>query len=254
MQITPPFAYPAIAALRKTDLVVLPRPGETPGFCRELHVIPLSYTELPVAQRDYPLIFVSGDAGKTFMPMAVLGLKQQQNLFVTSLGWDPAVYLPAYVRRYPFCMAKVRVDDREQAERIVCVAEEAVGAQGETLFDGQGAALPKWAEMEKLLNEFEADLLRSEEMCRLIAEAGLLEPFDMQAQLNTGETMAVTGMYRIAEARLQDLPAEKLKSFVQQGIVGRIYAHLLSLDNFRKLVDRAAARAATAAARPMTLN
>jgi hypothetical protein len=121
MQITPPFAYPEIETLKKTDRVVLPKPGDTPAFCRELHVMPVSYTEIPVAQRDYPIVFVSSDNGASFMTMAILGLKAKQNLFVSPLGWDRSVYVPAYVRRYPFCMAKVTVDNTERDERVVCL-------------------------------------------------------------------------------------------------------------------------------------
>jgi hypothetical protein len=80
----------------------------------------------------------SGDAGKTFLPMAVLGLENQQNLFVTENGsWEAAVYLPAYIRRYPFCMTRVTVDGKEQAERVACVEKRAINDKGEALYDAK---------------------------------------------------------------------------------------------------------------------
>jgi len=69
--------------------------------------MPLSLAEFGPASRDYPIVFVSADEGKTFNAVAVLGLQSMQNLFILTDGtWDRRVYLPAYVRRYPFCMAR----------------------------------------------------------------------------------------------------------------------------------------------------
>ena len=241
MQITPPFAYPEIDTLKKTDRVVLLKSGDTPAFCRELHVIPVSYTEIPVAQRDYPIVFVSADNGTTFMTMAILGLKAKQNLFVSPLGWDPSTYLPAYVRRYPFCMAKVTVDSAQRDERVVCVATREVVPEGDALFDAAGTATAEWQALEKLLQEYETDLVRSEELCKLVASLGLLEPFNMQASLSTGATLQLTGMYRVNETKLNEIAPQKLMVLARKGVLARLYSHLLSLENFRRLSDRAAA-------------
>jgi hypothetical protein len=240
MKITPPFGYPEIEALNKSQRIVLPKPGQAPDFCRSLNAIPVSYSEFPRASRDYPLVFVGGDNGKAYGAMAVLGLQNGQNLFVDAANtWDPSAYLPAYVRRYPFCMAKVNVDNVVRSERVVCVAQQAVaGERGEALFDAGGGALPRWAEMEKLLQEYEADLMRTEEMCGILRDYGLLEPFTMQAVPNTGGAMQLTGMHRVAEGKLETLGAEQLRSLIQKGVMGRIYTHLLSLDNFARLLDR----------------
>jgi len=241
MQITAPFAYPEIETLKKTDRVMLPRPGDTPAFCRDLHVIPVSYSEMPVAQRDYPIVFVSSDNGKTFMTMAILGLKAKQNLFVSTLGWDRSAYVPAYVRRYPFCMAKVTVDNTQRDERVVCVAREAVVADGDELYDPAGNPTEQWQAAEKLLQEYETDLVRSEALCKAVGGLGLLEPFNMQAALASGAKLQLTGMHRVSETRLNELDPATLQDLARKGVLSRIYSHLLSLENFRQLSDRAAA-------------
>ena len=185
--------------------------------------------------------------------MAVLGIEGQQNLFVSSdASWDRMAYLPAYVRRYPFCMTKVTVDGREHPERIACVEKRAVSDNGEALFDAKGEPLPLWEEHRKLLFEFEADLARTEEMCRTLASLSLFEAFTMQAVPNQGAPLAMTGMHRVSEQKLNDLPADKLKELAQAGILARVYAHLISLNNFARLLDRRAALAGTAANTPRT--
>lgn len=240
MNISPPFGYPEISALNKNQHVVFTKPGETPDFCQKLNALPVSYSEFSRVSHDYPIVFISSDNGETFGTVALLGLQPGQNLFVGSDGaWDNSVYLPAYARRYPFCMGKVKVDDVLQNERIVCVAQQSVDQKkGEALFDEQGVALPKWVEMEKLLHEYEADLMRSEEMCAILKQYDLLEPFSMQAVPTSGSAMQLTGMYRIAEARIESLSDEQLRNLVRTGVMGRIYTHILSLDNFARLLDR----------------
>lgn len=254
MQITPPFAYPPIEPLKKTDRIRLPEPGVLPAFFRDLHVIPVSFTEVPVAQRDYPVVFVTSDAGTTFMMMAILGLRPRQNLFVTDGLWDRGAYLPAYARRYPFCMAKVTAEGRVRDERVVCVAQEAHAPDGEGLYDSEGQATPRWQALEALLREYEGDLLRTDELCARVAGLGLLEPFNMQATIAGGDTVQLTGMYRVNEARLNALDGATLQSLAAQGALSRLYAHLMSLENFRRLTDRVAALPATppAASPPAT--
>jgi hypothetical protein len=248
MDIKPPYGYQEIVPLTKQQRVVMPEGRRLPLVFRSLTALPLSYTEFGAACRDYPIAFVSGDAGKTFLPMAILGLENQQNLFVSANGdWDAAVYFPAYIRRYPFCMTRVTVEGKEQAERIACVEKRAINDKGAALYDAKGEPLPLWEERRKLLFEYEADLVRSEEMCRTLAELALLEGFTMQAAPNQGNRVAMTGMHRVAEGKLAGLSPEKLKMLVEKGILARVYAHLISLNNFGRLLDRRSATQAPGA-------
>ena len=99
--------------------------------------------------------------------IVALGVEAQQNLFVDANDvWDAATYLPAYVRRHPFCMTRVSVNGQEQADRIACVEKNALQAKGTALFDDKGEPLPVWDGLRKLPFEFEADLSRSDEMAR----------------------------------------------------------------------------------------
>jgi hypothetical protein len=239
MEIRPPYGYQEVVPLTKQHRVVLPEGRKLPLVFRTLTAVPLSFTEFSVACRDLPIAFVSGDGGGSYVPMAILGLESQQNLFVTSdNAWADGIYLPAYVRRYPFCMTRVTVDGREHAERVACVEKRAISDKGEALFDAQGEPLPAWAERQKLLFEYEADLLRSEDMCKTLAQLGVLEPFTMQAVPNQGAPVAMTGMHRVAEQKMADLPADKLRELAQSGVLSRVYAHLISLANFGRLLDR----------------
>ncbi len=249
MQISPPSGYKEIAPFLKNQKVNLPQPGKLPSFTQSLNAIPVSYTEFNVAHRDYPIVFSSGDEGKSFAPVAVLGLQAQENLFALDDGWAPGVYVPAYVRRYPFCMARVTLDNIEQAERLICVEKEHVAESGGiAMFGEQQEPLPRWKEIEKLLEEYEADLERTKEMCGILADYGLLEPFTLQATLNAGGSMHLTGMFRVDEKKIEFLNASQHKNLIRKGVMSKIYIHLLSLDNFGRLLDRKAGRGVPAMA------
>lgn len=245
MDIKPPYGYHEIVPLTKTHRVLLPEERKLPVLFRQLTALPLSFTEMAVAQRDYPIAFVSSDNGRSFVAMAILGLEQQQNLFVTDDDtWDAQAYIPAYVRRYPFCMTRVTVDGQEQTERIACVEKRALKSKGELLYDDKGEPLPVWEQRRKLLFEFESDLARTEDMCRRLHELQLMEPFTAQAAPAGEAPITLTGMYRISEERLHALPSDKLQLLAQSGILSRAYIHLLSLGNFQRLLERRAQRRA----------
>ena len=251
MKINPPFGYREIVPFYRASRVRLPEPGALPAFSQETNAVPVSFSEFAIACRDYALAFTTSDGGASFAAVAILGIAGAENLFLGANGWDPGVYLPAYIRRYPFCMARVTLDSVEQADRLVCVEQSFLADDGERMFDDAGAPLERWRPIEKLLNEYEADLERSREMCAILSEYALLEPFSVQAVLRDGGPMNLGGMYRVEEKKLEFLNAAQHKNLIRKGIMGRIYAHLLSLDNFARLLARKnSSRAAAAAAQP----
>ena len=238
MKIAAPLGYEQITPLLKTHKVLLPRAEETPAIFQRLHAMPLSLSEFEPACRDYPIVFVTGDGGKTFNAVLVLGMQVKQNLFILTDGmWDRRAYLPAYVRRYPFCMSRVTVDGKPQKERIVCIEESAVHDSGEPLYDTNGKALAQWVVLEKLIFDYEQDLVHCESLCQLIAELNLLEPFTMKAEVD-GFTMQLEGMHRVTRTTLEALPADQLQRLMSAGALEKIYSHLLSLNNFRRLLNR----------------
>jgi hypothetical protein len=238
MKIDPPLGYGQIIPLLKNHRVLLPRAEETPAIFRRLHALPLSLSEFEPACRDYPIVFLTGDGGKALNAVIVLGLQVKQNLFILTDGmWDRRTYLPAYVRRYPFCMSRVTVDGKQQKERIVCIEASALHDSGEPLYDGRGEALAQWTTLEKLIFDYEQDLLRCESLCQLIGELNLLEPFTMKAEVD-GFTLQLEGMHRVSRAALESLSSDQLRTLMSAHAMEKIYSHLLSLDNFRRLLNR----------------
>lgn len=238
MDIKPPTGYTSVSPLLKNHRVALPAGEKAPPFTRNAHALPISFSEIAPASRDYPVAFSSGDHGKTFTLTAVLGLQQHQNMFLMEDGyWDRRVYIPAYVRRFPFCMARVTRDGEVQAERVVCVEDSAITDDGDVLFDDAGEALPVWSQIEEFVAEYERDLMRGEEFCKLLAGYKLLEPISVTAELGDFK-MELSGLYRVNRDALNALPEDVLRTLMNDEAMDAIFIHLWSMDNFQRLLNR----------------
>jgi hypothetical protein len=140
-------------------------------------------------------------------------------------------------------MATITVDGKLRDERLVCVEKKALREKGDRLFDDGGNPLPEWEQQQKLLIEYEADLARTNELSSTLAAWGVLEPFSMQARPNVGLPMTLSGMSRVNEDKLAGLEAEKVKLLMERKYMAHIYAHVASLANFQRLLDRRASMA-----------
>lgn len=77
-------------------------------FAGETNSVILAGVEFSEAAKEYPIVFTQ--AGDKVVPVALLGLRNEENLFVDGKGgWDGR-YIPSFVRRYPFILAETGGD------------------------------------------------------------------------------------------------------------------------------------------------
>lgn len=219
------------------------------GFAASLTGVSLAIAEFVQAARHYPIVFAEDAAGDGFVPIAVTGLEQNINLFVNAAGeWAPNTYIPAYVRCWPFYGVHLTGPRAQSDELLICVDPAGLEAETAPLFDAQGKPRTPLTAAQTLIRELENARAATLQLCRDLKELGLLAPFEAHALPKQGREWRVRGMYRVDEARLNALAGEKVKMLMQSGTLSRIYAHLMSLDNFKFLMDRALARKSGAAA------
>ena len=228
-----PYGVEQVVPLQKSHRVQLVQPGMAPLFSRGLHAVPLGASEFALAIRDYPIVFLQRRADTPLEAVAILGMQAGQNLFVMPDGrWDRRTYIPAFIRRYPFSISGAG------DARTICVDPAAVVENGEPLFDDKGAPLQHWTMFERLLHEYEDELIRARELGALLQRLGLLAPFAMRADLSGGFSLSLEGMYRVERPRLAALNHPALADLINKGDMDCVYAHLLSQDNFLRLVAR----------------
>lgn len=212
-------------------------------FAAQLNALYLTVTEFFQAVRHYPVAFARDAVSAEVLPLAITGLAAGQNLFVDSAGrWAAGVYVPAYVRRYPFFTVELPEQQDEGPRAVVCVDEPALDPEAPPLFDAQGAPTEQWQRRERFINDMENARRQTREFTRSLESLELLEPFEAHAQPQGGQALQLRGLLRVSETRLNALSGEELKAMMSRGELSRIYAHLISLENFALLLDRVAAR------------
>jgi hypothetical protein len=164
-----------------------------------------------------------------------------ENLFNTPTGWKAETYLPAYVRRYPFCMARVTVNGEPDPNLLVCVEKDYVAddvaAGSRQLFDKDGKATAEWQQIELFLREYEADLERTNAFCTELLEGNLLEPLTATVTRPDQEHWQVTGFMGINEKKLMELPDETIAQWHRNGWLARAWLHLFSLQRMQRLLQ-----------------
>jgi SapC len=212
-------------------------------FAATAHAVPITVDEFAIAQRFYPILF---GTGPNAAPLALLGLREGQNMFCDADGnWKDGVYVPAYIRRYPFLLARLTPDAKELSlcfdDQSGYVTEQAEG----NLFAGDKPSDVTQAVL-KFCEQFEIAIQRTRQFMRELNELKLLQEGEAQIQMG-GPPMTFRGFSMIPEQAVQKLRAEQAKKMVKNGMLGLIYAHLFSLGNMQTIYQGGAEQPANAA-------
>ena len=235
-----PPGYAALAGLDRFKHSGLGlRPGLGAAWCRQLNSMFLGAVEMGKAALDYPLAFVLDTGSGEYSPVAVLGLRAGENLFVDEAGrWQPLRYQPAYARRFPFCVVEIPSEDGREPQRLICVQEDQLAPSPAPFFDAQGEPTPAWKTMQDLVESLEGARQQTRAFTRRLEAFGLLTPFDaLVLPRGGGQQLRLQGLHRVDEEKLNALGPRELKMLMRKGELRAIYAHLLSLENFATLLD-----------------
>lgn len=210
-------------------------------FASKLNIIYVSAVEFFRAAHDFPIGFIRDDNNGEYVPVAVTGLMAGENLFIDSEGkWRSGAYIPAYLRRYPFFTIEINSNETANESRIaICVDEDGLTEDAETpLYDKEGNATQVWQKSEQFINDMEQARVATNFLTRTLSDLGLFEPFEAKVHQNTGEPRVIRGLHRVNEDKLNALSAKKIKELMTKGQLSRVYAHLMSLENFARLLDQ----------------
>ena len=201
------------------------------------HAIPVTVEEFPLAQRNFPIVFSVGDEP---VPIALFGLNEGVNVFVGEDGrLTENVYVPAYVRRYPFMLARLRPDAQELSLCFDPTAD-AIGAfeEGQPLFEGgqPSAAVKEILSFNEL---FEQAGQRTANFMRELKEYGLLMDGETTiTEEGVDRPFVYRGFQMVNEEKLAELRGDQLRKMAQSGRLPLIYAHLMSLSLMRDVFGR----------------
>ncbi|MEO6091577.1 MAG: SapC family protein [Novosphingobium sp.] len=217
------------------------RQTDTAKWLVDQHAVPLTAEEFPLAQRHYPIVF---SQGADSVPLALMGLNEGTNVFVDADGAVTVpVYIPAYARRYPFLLAKLRPDSDELS---LCFdpATDLIGEfdDGAPLFDGEEPSEACKATLQ-FCEQFEIAGQKTAAFVAELNKHNLLIDGELTVQAEGSDKPFVyRGFRMVDESKLREIRGDVLRGWAQSGMLALIYAHLFSLELVREIFGRQVAQ------------
>jgi hypothetical protein len=206
------------------------------SFSAGINAVPLMAVEFIRAATEYAIVFA--DTREDVLPAVVLGLRPNENLFVSPDAKWQAKYIPAFIRRYPFVFSI----GNDQRMVTLCIDEAHPGlnsnGRGQRLFGDDGKPSAYTEQVLKFLKEYQLHYERTRVFGKHLKELGLLE--SMQAQVTTpkDEKLSLGGFMAVPRRKLRELKAEALEALAKTDELELLYLHLYSMRNFSDVKDR----------------
>ena len=213
------------------------RAADSAPFLAHAHAVPITVDEFVSAQRYYPIVFSVGDNP---VPLALMGLNEGVNVFVDREGkLLGECYIPAYIRRYPFMLARLRP---EADELSLCFDSQSglVGdfEEGQPLFDN-GQPSETTNALLKFCEEFELSAQRTNAFMKELTESDLLIDGEVSIQpSDSTQPFLYRGFRMVDENKMRELRGDTLRKMNQNGMLQLVMAHLFSLPTIREIFGK----------------
>ena len=204
-------------------------------------------TEFADVHREYPILFQKNpDTGK-FQSVVLLGLKSDENLFLDELGGWKANYIPAVIERGPFLIGFQDQSRDGGSERTPVIHVDMEHpriseTEGEAVFLDHGGLSPYLEKISKILNRIYDGMQISDAMFAAFAELDLIEPVNLEIELNDREVYRLRGNYTIHQDKLANLGGADLERLNRSGFLRCAFLAVESLGNIQRLVQLKTAR------------
>lgn len=194
---------------------------------------PVFLSEFRSVQAYYPIVFQPADGG-AMQPVALLGLRSGENLFLDAGGWD-AHYIPLALERGPFMIG------RAGGELVIHVDLDSprIGrGEGEAVFLPHGATSEYLERMNSVLLAIHEGVQAQAAFMDALLRHDLLESFVLDVEAADGSQNRLAGFHTINEERLAGLGADALGELHARGYLAPIYMTLASIAHLRDLIAR----------------
>lgn len=201
------------------------------GFTKGVNAVPVNLIEFPQICHYYPIAFAPDASGT---PVAILGLRDNENLFLTSKNeWEEDTYIPAYIRRYPFIFSEMPGND--QLSLCIDMVDSIVEKGGEQkFFDGEKPSALSSNALE-FCKSYHAAAQHTIEFGKALADAGLLVDRNAEISVGPGKKINFSGFRIIDEAKLAELDDKTFNEWRKKNWLPFIYAHLFSGAQWQRL-------------------
>lgn len=202
---------------------------------KDKHLIPIVSQDFFTLAAEFPLVFVkNGEAGE-FVPVAIMGLKEGQNLYCQTEQWQAQV-VPLSFGNSPLIIARA---DPEGEQYVVLVEESSPllsESEGEALFTEAGEKTDYLQKRIDFMINIAQQSVQTRNICKLLGEKNLLSTQQVQLRHRPdARTYNIDGIYTVNEEALNGLSDEDFLQLRSKGLLAMIYAHLTSLQQLRRI-------------------
>jgi hypothetical protein len=195
---------------------------------------PVFITEFRDVQAHYPIVFQQADDGPGMQPVALLGLRSGENLFLDAHGWD-ANYIPLALQRGPFMIGRA---GPELTIHVDMDSPRIGRGEGEPVFMPHGTATEYLERMNSVLSAIHQGVQGVPAFVAALLRHGLLESFVLDVEAADDSQNRLAGFHTINEERLRALDAAALADLHSQGYLAAIFMVVASTTHLRDLIAR----------------
>lgn len=198
---------------------------------KNVGLIPLGFSEVWHASHNSAVIISAGEKAEF---LALTGITTQISIFN-----KPDVYLPAFIRSYPFLNIEVK-DDKGALNSVIAFDnnKEFVGKNKAHAIIEKDKNLSKEANTKvELVRELNRQRDVSKKIIAELKSHDLLIKKDLKVNVNNEEKTILDEFYIINIEKLVKLDDATLATWARKGWIGIFDAHIKSLNNFQKVLQ-----------------
>lgn len=139
--------------------------------------------------------------GDDLVPVALLGVNSEENLYLREDGGWQVSYVPATLRGHPFALA-----DGQNGNKALAIDAAYLTEAGQPLFTN-GELDETAAQAMRFLQQYDQSRRATLAASQALQQAGVLSEWPLAVPLGEGHRR-INGLYRVDEAALNELSAE----------------------------------------------
>lgn len=230
--------YELLNNVAHKDLRVITRFGRE--FGDDVGMVPAFPSEYAELQKEYPIFFRKDRDSGQWQSVALLGFEQHENLFLQDDRWN-AAYLPGAAAKGPFLIGfqEQLIDGELRTEPVIHVDLDnprVSFTEGEAVFLPHGGNSPYLQHIADVLRGIRDGTEFGTAMFAAFDSMGLIQPMNLDVQLDDKHRVNVKGLYGIDRERLAGLDAESLHKLHSAGYLEGAFLVQASMHNLRRLM------------------
>ena len=201
-----------------------------------MQVVEVYASEISVVPHQFSLGFVKLNEG--YRLVALVGLERDKSYYVDVKGRWIGEYVPATLRCYPF----IFTDHHEKEDlKVICIDQECLtdDVEAPKLFKEDGDQEDLFSEMFNFLVRCNQDRDVTQAAVNALTKADIFEAWPINVQKGgEDKVIAIEGLFRINEAKLNSLQKEEFSSLRESGAITLAYAQIFSMPQLKQLNRR----------------